>query len=119
VYWPDVVFYFAVSPQTSGQRIAATRVPKYYEAGQDVTNIEDPHQSYQTFISRVIQEYDALSVIFNFIKIDAEKPIYDQHVHIRELFTNLRERPWSKWNKEAIVDWLQTRPGARRMSAHA
>src|SRR5262249_46973455 len=110
LYWPDAVFYFSVSPETSGKRIAATRAPKYYEAGQDVTDIADPHESYQRFISRVIQEYEALSVVFNFIKVDAEKPIYDQHLQIRELFGKLRERPWPKWNEEAVVEWLRSRP---------
>src|SRR5215468_12620293 len=89
LYWPDIVFYFSVSAETSGKRIAATRTPKYYEAGQDVTNIEDPHASYQEFIGKVIHEYEALSVIFKFVKVDAEKPIYDQHIQIRELFNEL------------------------------
>ena len=111
LYWPDAVFYFSVSPETSGKRIAATRAPKYYEAGQDITNIEDPHESYQRFISRVIDEYEALSVVFNFVKVDAEQPIYDQHLHIRDLFAKLRERPWPKWNEDAIVHWLMTKPG--------
>src|SRR4030095_8935001 len=70
LYWPDIVFYFFVSPGTSGKRITATRMPKYYEAGQDVTNIADPLESYRQFIGRVIQEYDALSIIFKFITID-------------------------------------------------
>src|SRR6266513_2107732 len=83
LYWPDAVFYFSVSPETSGQRIASTRAPKYYEAGQDVTKIEDPFESYTQFISRVIKEYEALSIIFKFITIDAEAPFYDQHMIIR------------------------------------
>src|SRR5438132_4337853 len=73
LYWPDIVFYFSVSPETSGKRIAATRTPKYYEAGQDVTNISDPFESYRQFIGRVIQEYEALAVILRFITIDAER----------------------------------------------
>src|SRR5205809_4862274 len=86
LYWPDIVFYFSVSPETSGKRIAATRSPKYYESGQDVTRIDDPFQSYHQFISQVIAEYEALSVIFHFVKVDAEKPIHEQHIQIRELF---------------------------------
>src|SRR5437763_10218466 len=62
LYWPDIVFYFSVSPETSGKRIAATRTPKYYEAGQDVTNINDPFESYRQFISRGIHKYKALAV---------------------------------------------------------
>jgi dTMP kinase len=116
LYWPDIVFYFSVSPETSGKRIAATRTPKYYEAGQDVTNINDPFESYRQFISRVIQEYEALAVIFNFITIDAEKPIYDQHLLIRKLFQESRERPWPKWNEEAIADWANMMPRNREVS---
>ena len=115
LYWPDIVFYFSVSPETSGKRIAATRTPKYYEAGQDVTNIEDPFSSYQQFIGRVIQEYEALAVIFKFITIDAEAPIYDQHLIIRKLFQESRERPWPEWNEEAITDWALTMPQAREV----
>jgi dTMP kinase len=116
LYWPDIVFYFSVSPETSGKRIAATRTPKYYEAGQDVTNIDDPFESYRQFIGRVIQEYEALSIIFKFITIDAEKPIYDQHLLIRKLFQESRERPWPEWNEEAITDWAMSMPRAREVS---
>src|SRR5690349_20480138 len=67
--WPDLDFYFSVSPGTSGRRVAATRTPNFYEAGQDVTNIEDPVESYHRFITRVIREYESLAVIFNFITL--------------------------------------------------
>src|SRR4029077_3796484 len=62
--WPDLVFYFAVSPITSGRRVKAVRTHNFYEAGQDVTHVEDPVESYQHFISRVIREYDSLALIF-------------------------------------------------------
>src|SRR5690349_13559840 len=58
--WPDLVFYFSVSAGTSGRRVTAMRTPNYYEAGQDVTAVDDPVASYQQFISRVIREYEAL-----------------------------------------------------------
>jgi len=109
LFWPDMVFYFSVSPETSGKRIAATRSPKYYEAGQDVTNIEDPFESYTTFISRVIKEYEALAMIFQFVTVDAEQSIYDQHKLIRELFQQGGRRPWAEWSLDAMVDWLGRR----------
>jgi dTMP kinase len=115
LYWPDIVFYFSVSPETSGKRIASTRTPKYYEAGQDVTMMNDPFQSYQKFIGRVIQEYEALAVIFKFITIDAEAPIYDQHLIIRKLFQESRKRPWPEWNEEAVADWALTLPQAQEV----
>jgi dTMP kinase len=114
LYWPDIVFYFAVSPETSSKRIAATRAPRYYEAGQDITNIEDPFESYKNFIERVIAEYEALSVIFEFIKVDAEKPIHEQHMLIRHLFNKSRNREWSRWNEEAIADWVEARASSAK-----
>jgi len=110
--WPDLVFYFSVSPETSGLRVTTTRVPNFYEAGQDVTAVDDPVDSYHRFISRVIREYESLAMIFNFITIDAERSIKDQHNDLRRLFREGAERPWSDWNVEAIADWL-ARGGGR------
>src|SRR5438045_1986620 len=76
--WPDLVFYFAVSPDTSSRRVTATRTPNYYESGRDVTELDDPVESYYRFIRRVIKEYESLAIIFNMITIDAEQPIGDQ-----------------------------------------
>ena len=104
--WPDVVFYFSVSAGTSRQRVSATRTPNFYEAGQDVTQIEDPTASYERFIARVIREYESLALIFNFVTVDAEQSISDQHQEIRRLFRERAERPGSEWNLEALMEWL-------------
>ena len=104
--WPDLVFYFAVSPGTSGKRILATRTPRFYEAGQDVTEVDDPVESYTRFITRVIREYESLALIFNFITVDAEQSIGEQHHQIRELFREGEKRPWSEWNEDAVAEWL-------------
>src|SRR5947209_6946979 len=40
--WPDLVFYFSVSSDTSSRRVTATRVPNFYESGRDVTHVADP-----------------------------------------------------------------------------
>jgi dTMP kinase len=117
ILWPDIVFYFSVSPETSGMRIAATRKPKYYEAGQDVTGIDDPLASYTTFISRVIREYESLALVFQFITIDAERSITEQHQEIRERFQQAQRRPWPDWNIEPIADWLAHSPDMPR-AAH-
>lgn len=116
LFWPDMVLYFAVSPDTSVKRIAADRQPKYYEAGQDVTGSADALVSYRQFIGRVIREYDALALIFEFLTIDAEQPMYEQHRRIRDAFAGGRRRPWAKWNVEAVTEWiagLEVAPDAR------
>jgi dTMP kinase len=104
--WPDFVFYFAVSPDTSGRRVTATRTPGFYESGRDVTNLDDPVESYRRFVTRVIREYQSLALIFNMITVDAEQTMSDQHYRLRELFRQGESRPWSDWNLDAVAEWL-------------
>jgi len=106
LFWPDVVFNFTVSLNTSTSRVASQRTPKYYEAGQDVTNLTDPISSYRAFESRVMREYENLSVIFRFLTVDGERPIYEQHQRIRRLFQESRRADWGEWNVEALTEWL-------------
>ena len=110
LFWPDMVYYFSVSPETSGKRIAAERTPNYYEAGQDVTLIDDPLESYKHFIGRVIQEYEALAQIFQFVTVDAEQSIFDQHRLIRSLYDNGKRWPWKDRNVPVLIDWLKHHP---------
>ncbi|PWU12043.1 MAG: dTMP kinase [Terriglobia bacterium] len=110
LFWPDLVFYFELPAELSSQRVGAKRRPSYYEAGQDVTNIADPHQSHRQFVSRVIQEYDALAKIFQFLKVDARQSIYEQHRAIRQMFMTGQRRPWAEWNTDAVLSWLVRTP---------
>jgi dTMP kinase len=86
---PDLVFYFKAPLETCAMRIASARDLKFYEAGQDVTGIEDAYTSYLRFGSQVVSEYNRLSEQFRFIVVDAERPIYEQHQFIRENYLNL------------------------------
>jgi dTMP kinase len=109
--WPDLVFYFAVTPDTSGRRVTATRTPNYYESGRDVTDLPDPVESYYRFVKRVIKEYESLAIVFNMITIDAEQPIAEQHHKLRGLFREGQQRPWSEWNVDAVTEWLALNGG--------
>jgi dTMP kinase len=110
ILWPDVVFYFSVTPATSAKRVLADRTPSFYESGQDVTGIADAAFSYEQFMGRVIQEYAALAVIFRFATIDAEQTIYQQHQTIRGLFQQGGRRSWIEYNAAAVTEWLECRP---------
>jgi dTMP kinase len=111
--WPDLVIYFSMSAEDSSRRLASTREPRYYEAGQDVTGIEDPLVSYERFINRVVTEYENLSVVFQFVTVDAGEAVYRQHTHVRSLIENLVKRPWSTFSSEAVEEWLmRTRDAA-------
>jgi dTMP kinase len=104
--WPDLVIYFSMAPEDSRRRIASTRAPHYYEAGQDVTGIEDPLASYGRFIDRVVKEYNNLSVVFQFVTVDAGDAVYRQHTRVRELVEHADKRPWSTFSEEAVEEWL-------------
>jgi dTMP kinase len=110
IFWPDLVYYFSVSPETSKNRIAAERQPSFYEAGQDVTGIEDPVESYSQFIARVMREYESLALIFRFVTVDAEQSIYEQHREIRNLYSQEKRASWTDRNREALIEWLKNSP---------
>lgn len=108
--WPDLVLYFAMPPHVSSRRVAATRKPRFYESGQDVTGIDDPLASYQRFIDRVIREYDNLATIFEFVTVDAQAPLYRQHQSARQLVETAKKRSWTKYSREAVTEWLHHDP---------
>ena len=112
LFWPDMVFYFAISADASIDRIAATGEPTYYQAGQDVTDIDNPFTSYRQFMKRVLQEYESLALIFRFMTVDAEQSIYAQHRNLRQLFRQGMKRPWTEWNADAVLEWLARKPPA-------
>jgi len=109
--WPDHVFYFSLPAEISSERTRASRTPGFYASGQDVTNIADPNKSHLQFVSRVIQEYEALAKIFQFLKVDARQSIYEQHRAIRQMFMTGKRRSWTEWNTDAVLAWLSSRVG--------
>jgi len=111
--WPDLVFYFSVTAETSAERVTAARLPSFYEAGQDVTSVDDPVTSFRRFIGRVISEYESLALIFNFITVDAEQSITAQHHRLRELFRERERQRSLKWNIGAFAEWLSLDGGSR------
>ena len=104
--WPDLCVYFAVSPDTSTTRIAAVRAPSFYRAAQDATNIADPIASYRRFVARARHEYEAFADIFPVATVNAEAPIYEQHLHVRNLVQRTVRRDWTEENAEAVGEWL-------------
>lgn len=106
ILWPDLVIYLSMSPEDSRRRVASTRAPHFYEAGQDVTGIEDPLASYGRFIDRVVREYDNLSVVFQFVTVDAGEAVYRQHTRVRALVEKASKRPWPQFSEDAVEEWL-------------
>jgi dTMP kinase len=63
LFWPDMVFYFAISAEASIDRIAATGEPTYYQAGQDVTDIDNPFTRFRQGMKRPWTEWNADAVL--------------------------------------------------------
>jgi len=54
-----------------------------------------------------MREYENLSLIFRFVAVDGERPIYEQHKRIRQLFQEGRRAAWGEWNVEALAEWME------------
>jgi dTMP kinase len=119
LFWPDIVFYFSVSLETSTRRLAAARTPALLAGRRLAPGREARTDPYRRFLSRIIREYEALALIFQFVTIDAEQPIHEQHHSLRRLFTFGQRRPWPDRNLVALVDWLSGRPDLRRIARGA
>jgi dTMP kinase len=83
---PDLVFYFRAPVETCASRILESRELKFYEAGQDVTGLNDAPESYLRFAPRVVSQYERLHQEYDFVIVDAKESIYDQHSFIRETY---------------------------------
>lgn len=104
--WPDLVLYLSMKPAESSHRVALMGAPRFYEAGQDVTGLDDPMASYERFIRRVIVEYENLAIIFRFVKVDASEALYRLHQRVRRLVGRAAKRPWPTFSAEAVAEWL-------------
>ena len=46
------------------------------------------------------------TLVFNFVTVDAEQSIGEQHHRIRDRFRQRQRLPWPEWNLEAVAEWL-------------
>ena len=83
---PEIVFYFKVPIDIAVDRILAGRPSlKYYEAGMDLNLSNDPYESYRIFQSRVIEQYESLSLSENFTIVDGTMEIEDSQKFVRSV----------------------------------
>lgn len=83
---PTEAFYFRVPMDESLERILSGRPTlKYYEAGLDVGLSKDPHESYELFQARIVEEYEKMVDEFGLAVIDATLPLLEQQEQVREI----------------------------------
>ncbi len=87
---PEIVFYFKVPIDIAVDRILSGRPRlKYYEAGMDLNLSNDPYESYRIFQSRIIEQYESLSVSENFTIVDGTMEIEESQRFLRSAVMNL------------------------------
>lgn len=83
---PDLTFFFRANLEVSLQRILQNRPQlKYFEAGLDLRLSSDPYESFRIFQGRILEQYLAMSMDFNFLVMDANQPIEPQQTVVRDL----------------------------------
>ena len=93
---PDITFYFRVELEVSLRRILETRaVLKYHEAGMDMRWSADPVESFRMFQSKISMEYECMREKFDFLVIEAGRPIPEQQEEVRRIIRqNIDLRPF-------------------------
>jgi len=84
---PDMAFYFKVPIEVAISRLlGGTRGQfKYYEAGMDMNLSQDVTESFRTFQSRILAQYDKIVDEYQLITMDATKDIAQQQDGMRRL----------------------------------
>jgi len=84
------VFYVKVPIDIAVDRILAGRPRlKYYEAGMDLNLSNDPYESYRIFQSRIIDQYESLSISENFTIVDGTMEIEESQSFLRSIVSKL------------------------------
>ncbi len=87
---PEIVFYFKVPIDIAVDRILSGRPKlKYYEAGMDLNLSNDPYESYRIFQSRIIDQYESLSITENFTIVDGTMEIEESQRFLRSIVMKL------------------------------
>ena len=87
---PEIVFYFKVPIDIAVDRILAGRPRlKYYEAGMDLNLSNDTYESYRIFQSRIIDQYESLSISENFTIVDGTMEIEESQSFLRSIVSKL------------------------------
>jgi len=83
---PDIAFYFRVPTDVALKRITMSRPKlKSFEAGMDLKLHPDPYESFKLFQGGILQEYERMIEPYNFVVLDATKPITAQQRTVRDV----------------------------------
>jgi dTMP kinase len=95
---PDITFFFRAPLEVSLSRIMSSRPNlKYFEAGMDLGLSSDINESFRLFQGRLFEEYERLAKEFDFIVIDADRPIEVQQDQVRRIISDRIDLAAYRW----------------------
>jgi dTMP kinase len=95
---PDITLYFRVPLEVALSRILSGRPKlKYFEAGMDLGLSSDVYESFRLFQGRLFDEYERLSKEFDFVVLDADRPIEVQQDQVRRIIADRIDLASFRW----------------------
>lgn len=95
---PEITFYFRVPLEVALGRIMSSRPNlKYFEAGMDLGLSSDINESFRLFQGRLFEEYERLASEFEFIVLDADRPIEVQQDQVRRIISDRIDLASYRW----------------------
>ena len=107
---PTLTFYFRVPMDIAYKRIVGGRGQlKFYEAGMDMKYSPDIQESFQTFQTKIMEQYEQMVTEFDFVVIDATLPVEEQQQQVRQAVKKKLEDA----KKVRVRRWLELSPTVR------
>src|SRR5271166_4210398 len=88
---PDAVFYLRVGIDELIPRVVFSRGFDYWESGMDMFPCKDMYESFRSYQTALLAEFDRLSVEFNFETVDAAKDAKDVFEQLKSKILHVLE----------------------------
>ena len=72
---PHLVFYLKIDVDTLTRRVLESRGMDFWESGKDLKLADDIYDSFRTYQTKLLREYNALAEEFAFRRLDARQPV--------------------------------------------
>lgn len=89
---PDLIIYLKADVSTLIGRIVHGRGFNYWESGMDVIKSDNLYDSFLEYQTRMIEQFDIMAKEYNFVTIDANRPINDIFFDLRQHIKNLSKK---------------------------
>jgi dTMP kinase len=90
---PDLVLYLEIDVDHLVPRVLEGKGMDYWESGMHLALGTDIFDSFQRYQRRLIEEYNALAREFDFVTVDARRPVEEIQAALREEITRHLTRP--------------------------